>query len=486
MGYKKLALVIILALLSSLLVLSSYAATSWTGAGLSGKQVFGLASASSGVMYAATPDAIYKKTGGADWVALGNINAPVGTDFFAVAASADGATVYAAFWGWGDGALYRSTNGGSTWSKVASSGFQVLALAPDGTLYAAGPSSASDANDKIYILKGSSWSSANLGDADIYITSLAAVGSTVYAGTDSGVYKSTNSGAGWSRLSGSANLAGPLFVATATEGTVFAATEGAGIYQSTNGGSSWVRVEDGPNAVISSLAASAAYATDKTIFAGTDGAGVLSFKVGDSSGTTPGGGSGNTGGTGNAPGAGGTTSTTVLGARIFSDVPANAWYRSYVEDLFSRKVIHGYPNGEFRPQNSVSRAEFSKTLCLVRSWKLLSPAVPSFGDCPRDNWAYGFIETAKANRAINGYTDGDVRPGNNITRAEIAKMLARSLNLDVGETTLADIDRHWARDYIGACVRAGIAHGYTDGFYRPDNAVTRAEAAKMLHGALKK
>lgn len=168
----------------------------------------------------------------------------------------------------------------------------------------------------------------------------------------------------------------------------------------------------------------------------------------------------------------------------FSDVPADAWYKESVVQLVTQGIAGGYPGGLFRPNNPVSRAEFSKMICLAMGWKLETPSTPSFKDVPKDNWAYAYVETAKAHGVIAGYEDGKFKLGKNVTRAEIAKILARTLNLPSTSSTLKDVKSSWAKDYIGACAKTGIISGYSDNTFKPNNSATRAEAAKMMVGVL--
>ncbi len=91
---------------------------------------------------------------------------------------------------------------------------------------------------------------------------------------------------------------------------------------------------------------------------------------------------------------------------------------------------------------------------------------------------------------INGYEDGTYRPDNTITRAEFAKVIATFLGL--GEfasgapSGFADVDstNHWAQKYIKLAVDKGIVLGYEDGTFRPDNPVKNSEAIKMVVCAL--
>ena len=169
---------------------------------------------------------------------------------------------------------------------------------------------------------------------------------------------------------------------------------------------------------------------------------------------------------------------------IFFDVRPGDWFVSFVSRLNSLNIIGGYPDKSFRPHQNLTRAEFAKMLCLAMGWELQEPANPSFSDVPKAHWAYKYIETAKARGALGGYPDGSFRPSNSITRAEMAAAIARALNLAAGESDLEDIALHWAKEQINACVQAGIISGYPGNVFRPNANATRAEASKMIAGVL--
>ena len=169
---------------------------------------------------------------------------------------------------------------------------------------------------------------------------------------------------------------------------------------------------------------------------------------------------------------------------IFFDVRPGDWFASFVSRLASLNIIGGYPDKSFRPHQNLTRAEFAKMLCLAMGWELQDPSNPSFSDVAREHWSYRYVETAKARGALGGYPTGEFRPGNSITRAEIAAAIARALNLSAGGSDLTDIALHWAKDQINACVQAGIISGYPGNVFRPNANATRAEASKMIAGVL--
>lgn len=176
--------------------------------------------------------------------------------------------------------------------------------------------------------------------------------------------------------------------------------------------------------------------------------------------------------------------TKVKGAIVFSDLPASAYCSEAAARLLSLGAINGYTDGSFRPDRNITRAEFAKMLVVAMGWELENPKQASFPDENSDDWAYKYIETGKAHGVLSGYKDGFFRPGKNISRGEIAKILAMALNLPNGSSSLNDINSHWAKDLINACTTADIVNGYADKTFKPNNPATRCEAAKMVGAAL--
>jgi hypothetical protein len=172
--------------------------------------------------------------------------------------------------------------------------------------------------------------------------------------------------------------------------------------------------------------------------------------------------------------------TSVLGTTINGDVSPNAWYASYVSKLLSKQVMGGYPDGTFRPEGSITRAEFCKALVLAMGWIASPPPNGTFSDVPMGSWAYPFIETAYTKGIIKGYPTGEFRPNNMVTRAEMAQMISLALKLQSSASSYSDTSDHWAKLYIGGCTNAGIVDGYAGNIFKPNDLATRAEASKML------
>ncbi|MBI4733626.1 MAG: S-layer homology domain-containing protein, partial [Rubrobacteridae bacterium] len=149
------------------------------------------------------------------------------------------------------------------------------------------------------------------------------------------------------------------------------------------------------------------------------------------------------------------TAANVLGTLAFSDVAANSWYANYVSRLISNKILSGYPNGTFKPGSPITRAEFSKALVLTMGLGISTPTNPTFTDVPAGNWAYAYIETARSKGIINGYGDGEFRPINFVTRAEMTQMISLALGLSASQASFSDTSSHWARNYIGSCANKG-------------------------------
>jgi hypothetical protein len=148
----------------------------------------------------------------------------------------------------------------------------------------------------------------------------------------------------------------------------------------------------------------------------------------------------------------------------FNDVPAGEWYEQYVSYAARRGIVLGYPDGGFRPENNITRAEFATIMS--RFVEASSSSTASFKDVSGDHWAIGYIKTCAANGWITGYPDGSFRPENPITRAEAVTVLNRALNRgialeDVPATvpSYSDLPRdHWAYTQV---IEASVQHEFT-------------------------
>ncbi len=152
-----------------------------------------------------------------------------------------------------------------------------------------------------------------------------------------------------------------------------------------------------------------------------------------------------------------------LGTKEFSDVPSGKWYTEPVGAAAYLGVVSGYPDGTFRANRHITRAEFVK---IAVSFDTLEQASVSFTDVKKDSWAYPYIATAYQKGWITGFEDGTFRPNAPITRAQavtiLNKMLGRTPDEQVKEWDLVKnfydvFPSHWA---YGQIEEAATAHSY--------------------------
>lgn len=147
--------------------------------------------------------------------------------------------------------------------------------------------------------------------------------------------------------------------------------------------------------------------------------------------------------------------------------------------------ITGYEDNTFHPNAEITRAE--ATTAIVRAigldWQNSNNA--EYPDISV-HWADGYISAATNQKIVNGYEDGSFRPDENITRAEFAKIIVKMLGapLQNGSAEFTDIAEHWAESYIAALAEKGIINGYADGTFRPDAPITRAETVAIINRAV--
>lgn len=123
--------------------------------------------------------------------------------------------------------------------------------------------------------------------------------------------------------------------------------------------------------------------------------------------------------------------------KSFSDVPDDAWYATAVKTLASLGMMDGYPDGTFRPDEPITRAEFA-TVGLAFAYDPLD-ADCSYYDVSASAWYHTYVAQATTYGWIGGYPDNTFRPGNNITRVEVCVIVNNMLGRDADERY---IDRH--------------------------------------------
>lgn len=165
----------------------------------------------------------------------------------------------------------------------------------------------------------------------------------------------------------------------------------------------------------------------------------------------------------------------------------------YVEEILLEKDDHfgyiiGYPDDTVRPENNITRAEIATIFFRMLTdesraeyWSQTN----DFTDVSRSDWFNNAISTLTNAGILSGYADGSFRPNESITRAELVKIAVAFYGSDAAvDAGFNDTEDHWADMFINAAYGLGFVNGYEDGSFRPDQAVTRAEAMKIINRAL--
>ena len=146
-----------------------------------------------------------------------------------------------------------------------------------------------------------------------------------------------------------------------------------------------------------------------------------------------------------------------------------------------KTYIFGYPDGSVRPNGSITRAEAAAMLARLLNIEAIgSAAKPQFTDT-ESSWYNKAINAVVFRGIMKGYPDGRFRPNAPITRAEFTQMISTIDNKPYGVAPFADVPGHWAERAIGSEYQAKRITGYPDGLFRPDANITRAEAAVILN-----
>jgi len=181
--------------------------------------------------------------------------------------------------------------------------------------------------------------------------------------------------------------------------------------------------------------------------------------------------------------------------QLFTDVGSDYWAYSAIADLSTRGVLGGYPDGKFRPDRVVTRAELAKIMVLAAGLDVQKVAQTSFADVKPGDWHAPYVEAAKF--YLNGYSlpNGSVifDPDAPALREDLAVAIVKLKGYD--STHFPDLSviqamftdytgiSSYARNYVAIAVEAKLVSGFPDDTFRAQQPVNRAQAAAMLSRA---
>ncbi|HIK29462.1 MAG: S-layer homology domain-containing protein [Oscillatoriaceae bacterium SKW80] len=176
----------------------------------------------------------------------------------------------------------------------------------------------------------------------------------------------------------------------------------------------------------------------------------------------------------------------------FYDVPSNHWAKGFIEALAARGIIKGFPDGSFRPNEPVTRAQFAAMVRQAFNMPKIRSAI-AFRDVPSNFWAYRAIADAYEMGFMSGYPGNIFSPNENIPRVQVLVSLANGLQYTATRptSTLSQVYNDaaaipsYALNSIQAATEKGIVVNYPNvKFLNPNQIATRADVAAFIYQAL--
>src|SRR5659263_9723 len=168
-----------------------------------------------------------------------------------------------------------------------------------------------------------------------------------------------------------------------------------------------------------------------------------------------------------------------------SDISGH-WAQTTIQSWTDNNLIKGYPDGTFKLDNNITRAEFITLVNGAFGYTKTAPI--SFTDVGQNAWYASAIAVAVEAGYISGYPDGTMRPDNPISREEAATIIMKinklTENADAASKFTDANTLVWSKGAVGAVKFAGIMIGYPDGSFQPKNYIKRGEAVFALDKSL--
>lgn len=182
-----------------------------------------------------------------------------------------------------------------------------------------------------------------------------------------------------------------------------------------------------------------------------------------------------------------------INTQQYPDVYDSYWASCDINRLSEQCVLSGYPDGMFKPNRKVSRAEMATMVVKGYNLNMTSSCDNlSFKDVPKSHWAHDYIAKAASEDFVKGKSHDKFFPNQNITRAEALTIMSKGINCPMDEQKAQEILAQykdgasvpcWARQCIAKAIENGaLKHERNQDYLRPNDKATRAEASAMLQG----
>ncbi|SDX45992.1 autotransporter-associated beta strand repeat-containing protein [Paenibacillus sp. PDC88] len=169
-----------------------------------------------------------------------------------------------------------------------------------------------------------------------------------------------------------------------------------------------------------------------------------------------------------------------------SDIKGH-WAEAKIQAWIDQGLVRGYLDRTFKPNKSITRAEFINLVNAAFGYS--GQTKINFKDVSVDAWYYDAVAAASAAGYISGYSNQTMKPQNSLSRQEAAVIIAGILNLEDNEDAAdafsdSSTIAAWSKGAVGAAAAAGMISGYEDGSFKPLHSITRAEAVEILVNAV--
>ncbi len=186
-----------------------------------------------------------------------------------------------------------------------------------------------------------------------------------------------------------------------------------------------------------------------------------------------------------------TEDARMLRLASYPDVMEGSWAQKQISFISMLNIVTGYPDGTFRPEGNITRAEMAALLMRSNADGVMSNAshyalpITHFADVKDTHWASKYIADAASAHVVEGYPDKTFRPSGSITRAEGLAMIARFAKISQEAYTqqyFPDISySYWAAPIIAGSSKAGLLEYLQGRAFEPKRRMTRAEAVEILY-----